>query len=566
MSTSISTFVALGLLALPPSDCPGGCGSHLHLPLPGRHVESPLDAGFDWTGDYGDLTASQEFAMFEPFEPAAPVVLLRSLALEAADRQTFLASSDQPAYRTAVPFGPLSVEVQIPLAETDPAAVEYVVLLLDGKPVENNRYSAGTQAAAMPRRDGQPGFSFVFNFPCPALGKHVVQARYKKAGLWSRSSAPLPFDVRLPAPPQIVAMSDVDRVPAPVRGGGRISITKSEVIVRLANVSQNAQVIAYLDGKPISTVLSQESCCRTIRLQGHLTPGMHSLRMRTVAPAGACSVTSEPSGEVVFHYYDEDAYLLGPNRRCNRCPTPANNGSQARHTIAPPSAEPIAQQPVHRSNTASDKDADGFQLAKFVREDGKSEAEAAGKLAAEEEADAEERIAVVQAQDRIERARAIQGPSSPFYFASAAHFPLPDYGLRGERIDRGGLTIYEDMEFRFDRQGNYEVRFRATAPAMPTTVQLQFQIQPCRGGPWYTVTLAPIEFKYPDSNAGKAKCASASICGESQEQQCCGPVRDCVCQGRSEILRRCYGEMGQDASIRRTGTARFGFGVKVDGP
>jgi hypothetical protein len=33
-----------------------------------------------------------------------------------------------------------------------------------------------------------------------------------------------------------------------------------------------------------------------------------------------------------------------------------------------------------------------------------------------------------------------------------------------------------------------------------------------------------------------------------------------VIQGRSEILHRCYGEMGQDATIRRTGSARFGYG------
>jgi hypothetical protein len=133
-------------------------------------------------------------------------------------------------------------------------------------------------------------------------------------------------------------------------------------------------------------------------------------------------------------------------------------------------------------------------------------------------------------------------------------------------IDRGGLTIYEDMEFRFDRDGNYEVRFRATTPAMPTIVQLQFQIQPCRGGPWYTVTLAPIEFKYPDPDASKGKCSAATNGRATQEPQCCGPVRACVCKGRSEILRRCYREMGQDGTIRRTGTARFGFGVKGDGP
>jgi hypothetical protein len=113
-------------------------------------------------------------------------------------------------------------------------------------------------------------------------------------------------------------------------------------------------------------------------------------------------------------------------------------------------------------------------------------------------------------------------------------------------------------------------------------VKLQFHIQPCPNGPWYTITLSPIKFKYRDGKKTKPKCASmhhgaqamrdephsmhygahcADHCGYQGEQYCCDHVQECVCKGRSEILRRCYGEMGKDAKIRRTGRARFGFGI-----
>jgi len=156
--------------------------------------------------------------------------------------------------------------------------------------------------------------------------------------------------------------------------------------------------------------------------------------------------------------------------------------------------------------------------------------------------------------------RALDSTPNPFCFASAAHFPIREFGLCGEVIQREGLVIYEGMMFTFDRDGDYEVRFRATTPALPATVRLQFLIQPHRGGPWYTVTLAPIVFPYPESEAAKRKRECASDRDEPGVKQCCQPSREYVCKGRSETLPRCYAEMGKDASIRRTGSARFGHG------
>jgi len=849
---SMSTVIAFCLLALPPGDCTGGCFPSHHLPLVGRQVAPSLDAADGWSGDDGDLTDGGELVLTKAFEPPAPRVVLRSLLLLATEPQTFLASSDEPPYWTAVPFGPLAVVVEIPLAGADPTAVEYVTLLLDGKPVENIRYAVDPSLLPLSPADDQSVPRCAFKFPCPPPGKHIVQARYKTVGLWSHLSNPLHFDVRLPAPPQIVALSDFEDTPRPVEKDGMISVTSPLIRIHLANLPATATVIAYLDGRPVRPAAAGEcgcrrimrslqkeeaktGCCRAVKLEGSITPGIHTLTVRTVHSSGPCSITSEPSNKVVFHYYDEDVYLLRPGRNCcNRCPPvdgspecvlpqPSPNASAAptgSEKTPQPAASPVSvpaeapaatersqeamrtsvpiQQTVFRPSPATaDRDpanslialvalrqadyrtaaqqllesavdfcdsaaaaaatasaaadeassharaaseaakqagtrldqafarrdaavaaskkfpgasraakaagatmaatravdcartardnaaaaearaADAVQAReaalaartaaelalgqariwvkeiqqhvtngngagaeaarvrleaahaaagaaanealkqrdlaarharsaaahKEIAESARGEtveqtqppvedphqpetesppsdvseptgespkddcwtewAEQAEKLANDEEMQANARIRAAEAQARCERARAVTDPSSPFYFASAAHFPLPSFGLRGEMIDRGGLIIYEDMKFHFDRDGNYAVRFRATMPDMPVTVQLQFQIQPRHGGPWYTVTLAPMEFKHPDPDAAQRKCTTAGDCSAPLEPSCCGPVRECVCRGHSEILRRCYGEMGQGATIRRTGTARFGFGVDV---
>ena len=79
------------------------------------------------------------------------------------------------------------------------------------------------------------------------------------------------------------------------------SITTSSIKVRLANVDRNDHVVAYVDGKYIESDPPNESCCRIFKVEGFITPGMHTLttRDRTLSP-GSCSITSPPSNKVVF--------------------------------------------------------------------------------------------------------------------------------------------------------------------------------------------------------------------------------------------------------------------------
>ena len=148
-----------------------------------------------------------------------------------------------------------------------------------------------------------------------------------------------------------------------------------------------------------------------------------------------------------------------------------------------------------------------------------------------------------------------------FHFASAAHFPMRGYDLRGHTFPKEGLIIYENMELSFDEDGHYDAHFRTNYPNHPITLRLQLQIQPCEGAPWYTITLAPIEVKRPTRfHAETQSCSkNASSMGDCQgKKSCCGDTFDCHCSGQSEVLKIFFHQMNETTRIRRTGSAQFG--------
>jgi hypothetical protein len=348
--------------------------------------------------------------------------------------------------------------------------------------------------------------------------------------VWSELSTPLYFEVRLPDPPRIMAVADFGRDPVPVGENGLISITTGAMMVRLASVNRYAHVVAYLDGRPVTSAETDASCCRKVPLEGHVTTGVHTLTVRTVHFSGpGSSVTSGPSNEVVFHYCDESIYLLKPCRKCDNRNPPAKPDCQ--------------EQPVQAEiNKAADVPASPplFLQAGFPHFRPSlhlltaSETTKPAKVAPSAEAEPAE-------TPKVQRV-------GPFFFASPAHFPIREFGPRGEVIEREGAVIYEDMTFSFDDDGNYNLRFTIRTPALPTTIQLQLLLQPATDKPWYTITLAPMDF-FPDpEKSGRMKPKL---------------YRNCIVEGRSEILSRCWREMEQDARLRRTGTARFGYGLEA---
>lgn len=826
---SIALTSTLVIIAAPPLQ-----GTNCHTEEGGRwhRLGFVLPDDMMMSGDlHNELVLAGNVTGFvgEMVQHVAPTVTVLDGRVQRVDPTPQALSTDVPENWTPVRYGPLIIEVRVLGTVETFQAMEHVVLLLDNRPVESPHDLLSPELSPV-FETGLFQASYRYTLSCPLPGKHILQARYKVGGLWSRLSAPLHFDVRLPDPPQIIGISGGTGNPVPIRNGRTISVTEPSLRLQLAQVASDSTIIAYLNGKPIKTGKSDGSCCRSetnqsqdsatssntpdacccriVKLKGHIPPGVHRLTVRTVDEPSNGSISSEFSNEVVFRYYDEDVYLLRPGRHCgNLCwpsryspacvaPKPSLSSHSSPESPQPqpdlpatlkelPSPQPESQLPEReplegampstldairfvphyleadsviqpsmpdppvaqrndmaieprmsfialqqgryleaaqkmventrefRDSAATAADAAArpaaeamehlrlatLELAKVTEQQGQEQQRPADKsreavqaratdavrareaamaartaadlalgqarirakeieqhvitgntaateaarlhleaahaaagaaanealkqrdlaaqharsaathlsdltglvrqekertqdarlielkgtigklvksvpkmirrtidsiskfgddkiaairfaenmeeLAEREEAKADAWIRVVQAESRIERAAAITGPPSPFYFAAPAHFPIRGFGAGGEVIERPGAVIYEDMVFSFDRDGNYHLRLSILTPDLPTILHLQLQLQPYPNGPWYTITLPPQQFRPEESRNGRPQPRV---------------IQDHVIQGRSEILHRCYGEMGKDATIRRTGSARFGYG------
>jgi len=141
-----------------------------------------------------------------------------------------------------------------------------------------------------------------------------------------------------------------------------------------------------------------------------------------------------------------------------------------------------------------------------------------------------------------------------YRFDHPARFPLPAWGLNHEYLERPGVLIYEGMRLAIRPDGRYQVRFTIGAPAMPVTLQIQFDLMDHCTGQAYTLTLPPItippECKPTAATAGQApKAAYENL--QTIHHEGYLPILDGYPQSESIHV------------VRRTGTARFGYGVRV---
>lgn len=141
-----------------------------------------------------------------------------------------------------------------------------------------------------------------------------------------------------------------------------------------------------------------------------------------------------------------------------------------------------------------------------------------------------------------------------YRFDHPARFPLPTYGFNGEHLERPGLLIYEGMRLAIRPDGRYQVRFTAGTPPMPVAFQLQFQLlDQCTGQP-YTLTLPPITLPT------ESKHAISTV--SHPPRAVFKDLQTIHHEGYLPILENMY-DFANVAVIRRTGHARFGYGVRV---
>jgi len=141
-----------------------------------------------------------------------------------------------------------------------------------------------------------------------------------------------------------------------------------------------------------------------------------------------------------------------------------------------------------------------------------------------------------------------------YRFDHPARFPLPSWGPYHEYLERPGVLIYEGMRLAIRPDGRYQVRFTIGTPAVPVTLQIQFELADHCTNQTYTLTLPPITI--PSETKPRSTTA--------------GQLPKAVFEDLQTIHHEGYLPIfdGYPASesvqvVRRTGTARFGYGVRV---
>jgi len=163
-------------------------------------------------------------------------------------------------------------------------------------------------------------------------------------------------------------------------------------------------------------------------------------------------------------------------------------------------------------------------------------------------------------------------------FTQPARFPRWEYDLAQTPLEAEGLVVYEDMELVFTRAGQYEVRFSTSAPEVPVTLRLQFQLNKYENGYCASTnrlfTLPPIVIR-PAAVSDAASHARELV--DERTRHAPRVVRHC---GYSAALAKAFAHMPHDEiesvtcenqheatgyRLERVGTARFGYGLLLDG-
>lgn len=154
--------------------------------------------------------------------------------------------------------------------------------------------------------------------------------------------------------------------------------------------------------------------------------------------------------------------------------------------------------------------------------------------------------------DERGESRPLDSIAYDYRFDAPAHFPLPAFGIRGEESSRDGAIIYEGMRFAVREDGRYQVRFVVGTPAIPVTMCLQLIVEDEGTQNHYTLTLPPISIPEPDK--------PQHLSQQRKVQQVHGNVQTVHHEGYLPVLTQ---PLSNIRVVRRTGSARFGFGVDV---
>jgi hypothetical protein len=524
-----------------------------------------------WGGEEGDseeVVGQSESAEGEPITRApAPLVVLAGNGSSLR-----LTSGDARAAWTPVEYQKLLMQCELPDG-LEATAYEFFV--------DGHRFS-GVRDEAFESLD------------CPPLGRHLIQARYLHPELgWSRISAPVRFEVLAPRKPVIIAASDAREVAGPLISGGKVAITSGQVMLRLAVLSQATRIHAYLDGQYIGAfnVRDPQDCVVKFPIDGYATAGDHVITLRQAPAADACDLASAYSAPLRIHYFKQSAGVMRKTRELPQAasgaqtattgeahgnPTLATRREYPRRSSridgksfvqiagnAILASPPTDSQARHASTSRSITDPTMNVFAISTQPAEKTAADSNTPLPASPSATPNETKCPKPNQESLSAQHGQQqvgNQGSVHTFAAVARFPLRDYSLRGDVIERDGLMIYEGMTLAINPDGRYEVRFRTTTPPLPATLRLQFALK-LNDREWHTLTLPPVKVLCEDERTHASRNLG-SLRRTSNESGV-----DTTLDSDTQVFRlegdfpvlnaqRATGWVGE---VRRDGSVRFGY-------
>ena len=396
-----------------------------------------------------------------------------------------LSSEDQPQSWTSIAPVSLSVEVQMHIFKSEAISQDEVFELVNCVQLLLD----GTPLDAKYVRNAN-SLSVRFQF-CPSPGKHLLQARYRCGSQWSGVSQPVLMDVQFPPPPEIISVSDDDTTSKPVPAGNLVLIGRPLFFLKLSGTNCDDKVNVYLNDRKLNGAPFAVNDCGDVCVQMDVPPGVYALTARTISSRYSSAVTSRPSKQVMIRYRPDD-------------------GSAEQVSVSSQDGRPkYPFSSVPRVQTIS---IDKGGITPGPTEDRQGES-ASGEL------------------------------GRAYRFHDAAHFPIREFGQRGEALDREGAVIFEEMEFLTYKNGRYQMNCLARTPAMPTTLRFRFLIKTGveQTSPWQTITLPPIEIEPEQDSSRNARPTLSRI----------------QHGGYSSVIDSANGAV---VKIRREGTARFGFG------
>lgn len=501
-----------------------------------------------------------------------------------------------PARWTKMRYGPVQFSIAIPTS-VPPTAIRF---WHNGQAAHPDFVQPQSEWEAIVE-DQTMLFQRSFVWSSPQLGKSNLQVEIKVGNRWSQLSRPLQLEIVPPQKPLVVAVGTNSSQLLPWDERYGVVPCDSTLLVQLANLSAGTHVLADITGHGSLAGTVQSSDVVAFDLSKAVTSGRYRIALRYASSqsmtnsggmeaAIAAAMTGERSAPLWVDFYNpqqqinlDNEYAKIHHQTLNAWLTgtasdpmaaalsqlatdigrelTTNGSARLAEPLSPPATNPKQRVKVKHIPVPNENAAEQTSSTRLTTVQPQEDVQVPAADVPADKVDVpqqtfeslmDKQIALLNAMERVKQWKAVRDQvrhtiSSPEYVTDVAFdtpvtFPRRTYGPGAQEYANGGLTILEGMQLKVAANGEYCLSFSYVPPPVPCTVNLQLQLMIDADGPWHSLTIAPMTLK-----------------SVRELDQPSNEVTHVV-QGRSPTLARAAGDI---VSIRRRGSATFGFGHKI---